>query len=273
MIKRGDNVFRKLFFCCFASALAACLLLCGCNNKSAQNTDDLPTLTIGSDIYKPYFYMDDVYVGIDIDIATQACKRIGMKAVFKQIQWQDKDEYLKSGEVECLWGSFSMNGREDKYNWAGPYMHSRQVVIVPKSSDIYKLSDLNGKNIAVQNSSKPEELFLNHKVKEVKNIKNVYSFSNISKVFSALKNGYVDACAGHENAYKSYMKQQIADYRILNEPLLTADLGVAFYKDNHSQYIQKLSKALAEMRKDGTIAEILKSYGIDSEKALEEVSE
>ena len=47
-------------------------------------------------------------------------------------------------------GCFSMEGRLDEYRWAGPYIASRQVVAVNESSDIYKLSDLEGKNLAVQ---------------------------------------------------------------------------------------------------------------------------
>ena len=54
-----------------------------------------------------------------------------------------------------------MEGRLDDYRWAGPYIASRQVVAVNENSDIYKLSDLEGKNLAVQSTTKPEGIFLN----------------------------------------------------------------------------------------------------------------
>ena len=54
-----------------------------------------------------------------------------------------------------------MEGRLDDYRWAGPYIASRQVVAVNENSDIYKLSDLAGKNLAVQSTTKPEGIFLN----------------------------------------------------------------------------------------------------------------
>ena len=82
------------------------------------------------------------------------CRRIQRSPRFVTIKWDDKDGYLEKGEVDCLWGSFSMNGREDDYSWAGPYMYSRQVVVVKAASDIRTLKDLNGKNIAVQNAMK-----------------------------------------------------------------------------------------------------------------------
>ena len=49
-----------------------------------------------------------------------------------------------------------MEGRLEDYRWAGHYIASRQVVAVNKSSGIYKLSDLKGKNLAVQSTAKPE---------------------------------------------------------------------------------------------------------------------
>ncbi len=44
-------------------------------------------------------------------------------------------------------GCFSMEGRLDDYRWAGPYIASRQVAAVNENSDIYKLSDLEGKRL------------------------------------------------------------------------------------------------------------------------------
>ncbi|MCQ4775904.1 amino acid ABC transporter substrate-binding protein, partial [Lacrimispora saccharolytica] len=64
-------------------------------------------------------------------------------------------------EIDCIMGCFSMEGRLDDYRWAGPYIASRQVVAVYESSDIYKLSDLEGKNLAVHSTTIPEVIFLN----------------------------------------------------------------------------------------------------------------
>ena len=41
-----------------------------------------------------------------------------------------KIKTLENKEIDCLWGCFSMDGRENDYKWAGPYMVSRQVVAV-----------------------------------------------------------------------------------------------------------------------------------------------
>lgn len=201
-------------------------------------------------------------------IAQAACERLGWTPDFRQISWQEKDRLLADGDVDCLWGSFSMNGREDRYRWAGPYMYSRQVVIVQADSDIRTLADLNDKRIAVQTSSKPEELFLKHQVPGVEQVDSVYCFANTVDVFAALDKSYVDACAGHETAYRSFMGGRSGQYRVLDQELLRVGLGVAFYKGDDTGRAEALSDVLRELKEDGTTAGILERYGVDAQAAL-----
>ena len=91
------------------------LCLCACTGgKNESETAQKEKLVIGSDIYAPYFYIDDNgdFTGIDVEIAHEACGRMNIQPVFKKIVWQNKDVYLENGEVDCLWGSFTINGRE-----------------------------------------------------------------------------------------------------------------------------------------------------------------
>lgn len=241
-------------------------LACACTaREEAGKAEPSETLVIGSDIYAPYFYISDDggFTGIDVETANEACRRMNIKPVFKKIDWQSKDEYLEKGEVDCLWGSFSMNGRESLYTWAGPYMKSRQAVVVQASSDIYSLKELNGRSIAVQNGSKPEELFLNGLVCGVTEPERIYSFSSLDTVFAALKKGYADACAGHEAALRELIGDSNGSYRVLKEPILNVRLGVAFYKGTHTELADRLSEALDGMRADGTLGKIAASYGLD----------
>ncbi len=72
--------------------------------------------------------------------------RMGYQVNVVQINWEKKKELVERGEIDCIMGCFSMEGRLDDYRWAGPYIASRQVVAVNENSDIYKLRDLEGKN-------------------------------------------------------------------------------------------------------------------------------
>ena len=239
------------------------LLLSGC--RSADDGGPLPLLVIGSDAYEPYIYRgeDGQFDGIDVEISTEALRRIGYRPVYRQIRWQDKDSYLQNGRVDCLWGCFSMDGREERYRWVGPYMVSRQVVVVPANSPIRTLAELNGKCIAVQQSAKPDELLLSHAVPQIGTVERVYGLTSLELAFATLCKGYVDACAGHEAACRSCISRAAGEYRILDEPLLVTNIGVAFAKDNDDAPIDELAAALQQMREDGTINKILAGYGLD----------
>ncbi len=122
--------------------------LAGCKNTdSSREETEKPVITLGSDNYPPYNYLneDGVPTGIDVELATEAFKRMGYQVDVVQINWEKKKELVESGEIDCIMGCFSMEGRLDDYRWAGPYIASRQAVAVNASSDIYKLSDLAGK--------------------------------------------------------------------------------------------------------------------------------
>lgn len=259
----------------FAAALfIVSLAMCGCSAHSEQgNTTDspLPQLTIGCSEYRPFVYTDDNgnLAGIDIDIAKEACNRMGFQPEFKSIEWEARNDYLNSGEVDCLWSCYSMSERENEYAWAGPYMLSRQVVAVPENSNIRSLADLAGKRIAVKASTKPESIFLERADERIPQVEGVYCLTSMGEVAASLRNEYVDACAGHEAALAWYLQNAGISYRFLDEDLLHTELGVAFAPESNAQLRESLSSALAEMREDGTTARILESYGLDAEALLQ----
>lgn len=132
--------------------LGICLtgfFLAGCGMpRGTPQKDERPVIKLGSDRYPPfnYFNEDGVPTGIDVDLATEAFGRMGYRVEVYNIDWEKKKDLLKSGELDCIMGCFSMEGRLDDYRWAGPYMVSRQVVAVNPESDIYHLQDLAGKH-------------------------------------------------------------------------------------------------------------------------------
>ena len=238
-------------------------------NKNAAG--ELPQIIVGSDDYPPFNYSDEngQPTGIDVDLAKEAFGRMGYRAVFRQINWEEKKEMLDAGEIDCVWGSFSMDGREEEYNWAGPYMVSRQVVAVNESSDIYTLKDLEGKRVAVQSTTKPEEIFGNHEDSRIPDIKDLFSMQNRELIYPFLSKGYVDAVAAHETAILQYMKDYNLQYRILEEPLLTVGLGVAFNKEDEREIAETLTETFKEMRADGSAEKIISNYLDGAEKYLE----
>ena len=199
----------------------------------------------------------------------EAFGRMGYKIEIIPISWEQKKKLLENGEIDCIMGCFSMKGRLDDYQWAGPYMISRQVVAVNPGSDIYKLSDLKGKKLAVQSTTKPEEIFLHRTDERIPKLGNLISLENRELIYTFLGKGYVDALGAHEESIIQYMKDYNMELRILDEPLMTVGLGVAFAKDDTRGICQKLEQTLADMKEDGTAAKIIGKYLDDPEKYLE----
>lgn len=99
-------------------------VLCGCAVQTGEQPgiSSLPHITIGSDTYPPFVYLDNNGdpTGIDVEIAVEAFRRMGYQAVFTTIDWEQKRTLVDNGEIDCIWGCFSMDGREQDYQWAGP---------------------------------------------------------------------------------------------------------------------------------------------------------
>lgn len=127
-------------------AAAMCFgLLSGCGTKTATESTvpsaspaaSAPaartTFTVGFDAsFPPYGYTDDngEYVGFDLDLAAEVCKRNGWELIKKPIDWDSKDMELNSGTIDCIWNGFTINGREKDYEWTKPYVDNSQVIVV-----------------------------------------------------------------------------------------------------------------------------------------------
>ena len=81
--------------------------LAGCKNiDNTRKETEKPVITLGSDNYPPYNYLneDGVPTGIDVELATEAFKRMGYQVDVVQINWEKKKELVESGEIDCIMG-------------------------------------------------------------------------------------------------------------------------------------------------------------------------
>ena len=252
------------------TVMMAAVLLSACRTEDKTAVSSEKTIVIGYDPFDPYTYQDvnGDMAGIDVEIARQAFGKLGYEPVFQVINWEDKDIYLADGTVDCLWACFTMTDREDKYQWAGPYMYSRQMVAVRDDSDIYELSGLAGKRIAVQATGKAEMAFLNAADYGLPEVERVFSLSTTDEMYAILRKGYVDAIAGHEGMLGKIVNDGTNTYRMLEESIYVSELGVAFEKGTHEELARELTEILEAMKADGSIGQIAEKYGMDAEKTV-----
>lgn len=269
---KGEVMQRKYrFLSCICLLLMLCSLLFGCQRTDTTSKTPVSQekeIIFGGDLYPPFVYFDDKgdIAGIDIDIMREASRRLGYKATYKVISWNNKDELFARGDVDGLWSCFSMNGREELYAWAGPYLETHHVVVVGRHSNIKKLQDLNGRRVIVQYSSQPEKILLERKTPDIPEVRDLYSTNNVDSLFSSLQMGYADACATNEIVAQQYQNLFPGDFVILKQPLLSSHIGVAFPKEK-AEVAQKFHTVLLAMQQDGTTAKIIAKYTSGQSKA------
>lgn len=243
--------------------------LCACQTKKeteSQSKEKLPKIKIGVDMLKPFFYIDQNgdYKGIDAEIAVKACELAGYQPQFVSISWSDRDEYLEKGEVDCLWSAFCKDGREDKYLWTDTYLNSKLKAIAEEKCPSKSFEDFKGPGgIAMRAGSKVEEIMISGTDPRFENL-DIYSCGTFEMAETAFIKGYADALAGHEVVLKQLVEENPGLYRYLDGTILDARLGVAFRKEDGQEKCEKIDKALKKIKKDGSISQIAKKYGMNT---------
>ncbi len=265
----------KKFISVAAAIFIAVFTLCSCQKTEmpVESTADadLPELKIGVDILKPFFYIDENgnYAGIDADIAKEACKRAGYRPDFIEVSWSDRDEQLRGGSVDCLWTAFIKNGREDFYQWTDTYLKSNLRAIVDTKSPDQEIRTIpTHTGMAVRAGSKIEELLLAETDRPPISI---YSCGTFEMAKTAFIKGYIGALGGHEAVLCEVLKDHPGQYRFLDDSIMTADLGVAFSKNDPTEHWQKINSAISELKNEGTIDKIWENY-VFAPSAAKEVS-
>lgn len=87
---------------------------------------------------------------------------------------------------------FTINGKEDKYEWSDPYVNNQQVVVVAKDSGITKLADLKDKYVAAQSASAALQLLQKGGDQEKlgKTFKEIQEFPDYQHSFLRIRSRY-----------------------------------------------------------------------------------
>ncbi len=233
------------------------------------------TFTVGFDAeFPPYGYQDDngEYVGFDLDLAAEVCKRNGWELVKKPIDWDSKDLELGSGTIDCIWNGFTINGREDDYTWTEAYVDNSQVFVVAADSGIAKPADLAGKTVVVQADSSALAALTDEEDND-ENLALAATFGELMEVadyntaFMNLEAGAADAVAMDIGVAKYQIESRGDKFVILDDVLAAEEYGVGFKKGN-TELRDTVQKTLNEMAEDGTFMKIAKEWKLEDSVVL-----
>ncbi len=227
-------------------------------DKSWDKVKEKGELVLGLDeSFPPMGFRDEDnnIVGYDIDLAKEVASRLGVKLKLQPINWDSKDQELKTGNIDCIWNGFSIN-EERKKNilFSDPYMKNNQVVVVLADSKYNTLADLKGKSVSLQAASSAADAI--EKSTDFKSsLKDVVELKDNTLCLMDLKTGNTDGVVMDEIVARYQIQMNSEKYRILDESLAAEEYGVGFRKAD-LQLMTKVNDALKAMAKDGKITEI-----------------
>lgn len=228
---------------------------------SFEEKQEGDTFTVGFDQnFPPMGFVGDdgEYTGFDLDLAKEVCERQGWEFVPQPIAWETKDATLNSGEIDCIWNGFTMNGREDEYTWSDPYLDNQQVFVVRSDSGIESEEDLAGKIVDVQTESSAQAA-LDDNPELADTFGTLQVIPDYDTGFMELESGAVDAVAMDIVVASYQIESRGADFTILDESIATEEYGIGFAKGNEALR-DTVQATLEEMAADGTMAEISEKW-------------
>ena len=248
------------------SSASASASASGSAAASSASSGPMTKLIVGFDAeYPPYGFLDSAGqpTGFDIDLAKAVAEANGWEFEAKPIDWDTKDLELDSGNVNCLWNGFTMEGREGKYAFSEPYMLNQQVVVVRSDSNIKSLSDLAGKKVITQAGSAALDLLSGEgdqaELAKTFNGGAVQTTPDYNNAFMQLESGAVDAVACDLSIAKYQMAQAADKYVQLSENLNSEHYVVAF-KLGNEETAKIVSENLKKLDADGTVKTLCEKY-------------
>lgn len=227
------------------------------------------TFIVGFDAeFPPYGYKDESgeYVGFDLELAEEVCKRNGWELVKQPIDWDSKDMELSAGTIDCIWNGFTMNGREDQYTFTIPYVDNSQVFVVALDSEINTKADLAGKVVGVQKESSALAALEEEENADLMNsFASLNQYADYNTAFMDLEAGAIDALAMDIGvANYNVLQREGGQFNILegedgSERLATEQYAIGFLKGN-TELKDIVEKTLLEMVDDGTFMKIAEKY-------------
>lgn len=248
------------------------LLVSGCAQKTAdtKQTEDQSwnkikekgEFVVGlDDNYPPAGFRDQggELVGFDIDLAKEAAKRLGVKAVFKPVQWDGVLLNLKSGDIDLIWNALGITPeRQKEIGFTDSYMTDRNIIVVQSGSPIKSKADLEGKIIGLQLGSTAEPAV--NKDPIASKIKEIRKYESPTVALMDLEAGRINAVVTNEmNARYLITTEKTADkYTIFTEEqgdFGKEPFGVGIRLEDKT-FLAELNRVLNEMKADGTAAKI-----------------
>lgn len=212
--------------------------------------------------WAPWTYHDanDELVGLDIEIGKLIAEGLGVKAEFKETDWNSIFGGIDSGrfDIACNGVGYTKE-RAEKYTFSTPYVYTHKVLVVRDDNDtIHTVEDLKGKRTANSASSTYAALA------EAQGAELTY-VDTLAETITLLVQGRVDATINAQVSIENYLKEH-PEARIKVVQVMPGDpVAYPVLKGEDTDSLMAAIDAILEAaRQDGRLAEIsLKYFDLD----------
>lgn len=185
-----------------------------------------------------------------MDVITAVAERMGMGVEFSEVPWDAIFAGLESGRYDVVANQVSVTPeREELYDFTAPYTVSTGVIVTPAGDDsVSALEDLAGLTSAQSATSNWAEVVTGAGAR-------VEAVEGFTQAVALLKQGRVDVTVNDNLAVLNYL-ETTGDTGIEIAGELEVGTEQAFALQQGSELTAQIDEALAELRADGTLAEI-----------------
>lgn len=244
--------------------IAAVTMLAGCGEQKQDAAQQkLPDkIVIGlDDNFPPMGFRDDQgeLVGFDIDLATEAGKRLGVPVEFKPIDWDSKEAALKSKQVDMLWNGLSITDeRLQQIAFSKPYMNNAQLLVVRNDSPIADRAGLSGKIVGTQEGSSSIDA-LNKNADFKASLSQVKTYGDFVAALMDLELGRIDGVLVDSVVGRYYMSKKPDTFKVIDSKMGDEKFGVGMRKED-TLLQEKLNGVLKDMTDDGTMTKLSQKW-------------
>jgi polar amino acid transport system substrate-binding protein len=247
---------KQKFFIILTIVMAMGLLA-----SCAQSGDALVVATDAA--FPPFEFVDEntkEIIGFDIDLMNAIAEKADLEIIYQNVAWDP----LLAGMADCQYdmaiSAMTITAeRAEQFSFSDPYINAGQIVAVQVDNDtINGPEDLVGMTIGAQigtTGAMEAEAIEDTTVK-------VYDTYELA--FLDLANGQVDAVVADYPTAVAFVNQNSNILKVVGEVFTDENYGIAFCKGN-DELISKVNAALAELKADGYIEELVVEWYGDAE--------
>ncbi|MEI7474225.1 MAG: transporter substrate-binding domain-containing protein [bacterium] len=213
---------------------------------------------------KPFGFIDqDQQIkGFDIDLIKEISRRIlgdADSVKFQQVTSSNRIPSITSGSVDLVAATMTINNKRKRIvDFSDPYYMAGQAIMIPKTSGIKTMENLNGKRVSVVLGSTSEQNLSTLAPKAIP-----VGFKTYTDAFSALRAHRTDALTTDDTIIAGFLAED-NNFKMLPNRYTQEPYGIAFKKGKGSRELKELVNiTLEEMQSDGTLDRIRKKWMVN----------